>query len=191
MTTLQERLDGGEVIILDGAIAAGLRLWGYTEFGARFLNAIVFMLTALLVGRLSQEFWGGWSGLLAQVLYAGTLLPAMAAFALTPDSLLTLFTTGALLLYWRLVREEGAHLWPMGAALGLCIGLGVLAKGPAVLVFVAPLAMHALIRLGPRRLLGRFDLWLCVAVSSLLGLWWYVAIADRLPGALGYLVDAP
>src|SRR5208283_3325123 len=50
-------------------LAAGLKLLGRNEWGARAFNALCLLATALAVGLLARAWWGGHAGLLAAMIY--------------------------------------------------------------------------------------------------------------------------
>jgi len=172
------------------SIAAGIKLLGINEWGARLALIFWYAGTALLVGALAQSFWGGKFGPLATAVYAMTLLPFVAASTLTTDPILAFWTTATLYFFWRMEQAEaarGRNLWAL--ALGTAIGLGLLTKGPAMLVFLPPLAVFLALRRRLFRALAIPGLWLAVALALALGGSWYVSMAAALPGAVDYFLD--
>jgi 4-amino-4-deoxy-L-arabinose transferase-like glycosyltransferase len=109
---------------------------------------------------------------------------------LTPDTLLALCSALAYYAYWRLeeVRDgRMAMIW--GALLGVGVGLGALAKGPAILVMAAPLGLLTSLR-------RRSASWplepgysAAVVVFVALTAPWFAYISGSLDGAAGYLLD--
>lgn len=171
-------------------MALSMKLLGVTEWGARLPGALSYLCTGLVVGILGARFWGRRIGGLSALIYATSLLPFVAANVLTPDSLLALFTALALLCYGMTVQdpqEGGGTLWWLG--LGAAIGIGALAKGPAILVFVAPCFLHFLLRRGWRRAVRDFRPYAALFVSALIGLWWYWLVTSRVQDAGAYLLD--
>ena len=91
---------GGNEIFLDKppmiyrGIIAGLKLFGHSEFAARFFHSLCFILTSVAVGSLSYSmFKDRWLALLSSMIYATMVIPFIAANFLTPDTILTLWTT--------------------------------------------------------------------------------------------------
>jgi 4-amino-4-deoxy-L-arabinose transferase len=156
----------------------------------RSAHSLWFLGAALLLGALVGRLWERRFGPGAAVIYATMLAPFVATNILTPDTVLTFCVVAAFYCYWRWYSAPGAGqraLWALAA--GCAGGLGILAKGPALLIFAFPLALHALL------------LWRCgrfrvreVAIASLsaavIGGSWYAYICATVPGAFQYLFDS-
>jgi 4-amino-4-deoxy-L-arabinose transferase len=171
------------------AIASGITLAGWNEWGARLPNALAFVLTVLIVAALGRRVtperpW------LPAVVYATSLLPYLAAGVVTTDTLLTLWETLAVLGFTRWwgdgVRRGGrAALLLMWAALATAF----LTKGPPGLLPLAAIVLFAGLAGGGAALRRTFDpaglaLFLAIACS------WFVVVAARDPALLRYfLVD--
>jgi 4-amino-4-deoxy-L-arabinose transferase len=135
--------------------------------------------------------WDNRAGQLSAWVYATTLAPFVAANVLTPDTGLAAFVLLTVYAYWRAEHGGQGSLARCGWWLlaGAAIGLGLLTKGPAVLVFLPPLATHLALRWRHRaRPLGPGP-WLGLTVAAALGLVWYLPIVSSLPGAGAYLLD--
>ncbi len=187
---------GEEEIFLDKppliywGILAGIQLFGQTEFAARLFHAVSFALTCAAVGALAWSLFRdkrlAWASALV---YATMPVPLIAAHFITPDGLLVLWTTLAGLCFWKSTQASGraAGLWKV--LLAGAVGLGFLAKGPAVLIPCVAMFVFLLVR---RRAIGYFwSGWslAALAVFCLIGLGWYAYISWRLPGALAYFFD--
>ncbi len=171
-------------------MAAGMRLFGIGEWGARLAQALWFVGAVLLVGALGRRMHGEAAGRLAALIYATTLLPFFAANILTSDTPLAFCAVLAFYCYWRAQEDGGARSaagWWI--ALGAAAGLGILAKGPAMLVFLAPLVLHFLWRRGLKGALLLPWGYLAIVLALAIGGTWYALIATRLPGAAAYFLD--
>ena len=190
-------------------MAAGMLVLGINEWGARMANALLFMGAVLLIGALGRSLYDRATGRLAALLYATTLLPFFAANILTPDTLLAFWAASAMLCYARASPGEfehpvpspspaargddlsgikwGAGPWWLG--LGATAGLGILAKGPAMLVFLAPAVVHFVHRRGWRGALRSPWGYAAVLVALTIGGSWYLLVGLELPGAGAYLLD--
>jgi 4-amino-4-deoxy-L-arabinose transferase len=193
------------------AIAASLQTFGRSEWAVRLPGALAYTLTALVVALLGQAF-GLRRPMVAAAIWATTLLPFIAASFMTPDMLLTLFESVAVLgyLHWR-ERKPPAALWLMW----LSFGAAFMTKGPpALLPLLAILAFEAtrgrdahargLFRIAPVLTFGALALWwFAYVVARDASMWRYflvdetvnrfaTATHDRNPGWQGlFVVYAP
>lgn len=168
-----------------------MHLLGRNEWGLRFPLAVALVLAALAVGGIARTFWGKEPSRVAALAYATSLGPFLAANVLTPDTLLAATVAG---FYYGYVRAEAAASsrgrvtgWLLA---GLAAGLGLLAKGPALLLWAAPVPVHLLLR---RRLLAALrgpGPWLGAIVALSVGLPWFLWISRTLPGAWSYILDS-
>lgn len=171
-------------------IIAGLRLFGHSEFAVRFFHGLCFVLTSLTVGSLSYSmFKDRWLALLSSLIYATMVVPFIAANFVTPDTILTLWTTLSALCFWKSVnlQDKPRILWQM--LLCGAVGLGFLSKGPAALIpcggmFIFLLARKEIVGyfLSPWSLLG-------VLIFLVTGLSWYIWVDFKVPGAFSYFID--
>ena len=127
------------------SVAAGFKLLGVNEWGARIGQSIALTATAYLVAAWSGAAWGKRVGRLAGAAYVTTILPGVAANALTPDTLLVLWTTAGSWSYWKWHESQrSGERWRWALLLGFSIGLALLTKGAAALVLVAPMVAGTL-----------------------------------------------
>ena len=170
-------------------MALGVKMFGLNEWGMRFANILWFSGTALLTGRMAQSMWRRPIGPLAAVMYALTLAPFAAANVLTPDTVLTFCVTATYGGYWLAVspgsRQREVAGWFLA---GAAAGLGLLAKGPAMCLFAAPLAVHLVWTRGIRMLL-RWEVLASGALALLIGAAWYAPVIADIPGAGSYFMD--
>jgi 4-amino-4-deoxy-L-arabinose transferase-like glycosyltransferase len=170
-------------------IAFGLRILGINEWGARFFHALCYILTIGVVYLLGNKLAGKRLGILAAIMFATMPLPFAGANVVTPDTPLTLFTTLAFFFFWKSI-EPDARLIPLWKILVfICLGLGFLTKGPAVIL--PALAMLVFLLVQRRLLKYLMTPWtlLGLILFCFLGLGWYVLIIHSIPGALAYFWD--
>jgi len=171
-------------------IIAGLKLFGHSEFAVRFFHGVSFLLTALLTGFIGWELFKDKTvGMLAIFIYSTMVVPFIAANFITPDTLLTLWTTLAMLCFWKSIEPHGRKaLWQM--FLCMAIGMGFLAKGPAVLI---P-CLGAFVFLAVRGQLVRYFQisWLIAGLGLfiVIGLGWYIWIGIKIPASFSYFFDS-
>ena len=121
----------------------GLGVWQARLVGA-LATAAVLVLTHHLDRRLVRD---GRRGPAASVLLLiGLPLFVTLGFSIMFDMLLTASVAGAMLALWTAGRTGARTAW---IGYGACIGLGLLAKGPIVLVFTLPAALLGRIWIEP------------------------------------------
>ncbi len=175
--------------LLYWGVGWGVRLFGTNEWGARTAQALWFVATSIVVGLFAGRLWGVELGPLAAIVYSMMLAPAVAADVLTPDTILAFWSTFLVYMYWRYftsgTRRAG---WMFALLMGLGVGGGVLAKGPAILLFLPPIALHLASKKGLRAVF-RPELMAGAVMAAVIGGSWYFAVADKLPGAWAYWFD--
>jgi 4-amino-4-deoxy-L-arabinose transferase-like glycosyltransferase len=108
-------------------IGIAYRLFGLTEFAARFFSAVAGVLTLLATYELGRRMFTPITGLLAACVLGSSLMFCVAAHAATPDAQLILWTTLSLLVFWIGFTADNRN-WLL--AFGVTAALAVLAKGP-------------------------------------------------------------
>lgn len=178
---------------------------GVTEFAGRLVGPVAALLAVLLTWRLAERLFPGVEGIgwRAMAVLAGTTVLVLYGGATMFDALLTIPVLLGLGVLWRIGHgAEGRGVWVL---FGLCLGLGVYAKGPVIALHLLPAL--ALIRLwaptppGWREVAGGLGLALAVALG-MVALWLVPALitgdaafrqeilweqtADRVTGTLGH-----
>ncbi len=112
-------------------------LTGVSGVAARLVGPAFALLTLLLTGVLARRLWPDDKGIAsrAMVALAGTAIFAASGSLLMFDTALAAATVGGML---ALVGATADGRWRWWVALGVAIGLGVLAKGPVILIHLAP-----------------------------------------------------
>lgn len=110
---------------------------GVSEAAARLVGPASAALAIWLTGRLAARLWPDDPGVAgrASLALAGTLVFALFGGVTTFDGLLALTTVAAMLALTRAVATERSLPW---VAVGGAIALGVLAKGPVILIHTLP-----------------------------------------------------
>jgi 4-amino-4-deoxy-L-arabinose transferase len=174
------------------ALAASFSALGRNEWAARLPNAIAFVATGFLVLGLARRFVPTRPWLGAGV-WVAMLAPTLAANVVSTDTLLTLFETLAMYAWVRATepgepgepREPRSRRWIV--TMWLAWGLAMLTKGPVGLLPLVALCgalAAARDRDAIRTLIEPGGL-VCFAVA---GLGWYVWVAIRRPGVVGYFL---
>jgi len=150
---------------------------GESAIVARSVAPLAAVFSVFLTWRLGLRLWpqsverAG----MAALMHASSMLWMCFSPVTMFDALLTVFVQGSLLGVLRAAGGDNRGFWQAG----LCMGLGILSKGPVLLVFVLPVMLagphsHSVLR--PRR-------WLCGVLCSVL-LATVTALAWVIPSAL-------
>jgi len=121
---------------------AGWAIFGVCEWWPRLVSPLVSALNLLLTIGLARRLWPDRHGVggPAVLILASSLLWTFFSTAAMFDIILALFTL--LGMHGTLMASEGKFRRGF-ALLGLAIGLGILTKGPVILVQVLPVALLA------------------------------------------------
>lgn len=120
---------------------AGWAVTGVNDWWPRLISPLLAFLALFLVRRLAQELWPDRPepARMAPWILLGSLLWSLYSQTIMFDLLMAVCTLLGILGLVRVARGK-AHAWGLFA---LAIGLGVLAKGPAMLLHLLPTALLA------------------------------------------------
>ncbi len=169
------------------ALASSIGLFGRNEWAARLPNALAFVATVLLAGRLARRLAPGREEL-AAVVQATSLFPFVAANVITTDSLLTAFETLAVAGFVAHRFDDGERRLPL-CAIWFGFGLAFLTKGPPGLLPLLAIVAFSAWTDGARATLRLFRP-LGLATFALLAFGWYALQVRARPDLFGYLVGA-
>lgn len=112
-------------------------LFGVGEWSGRLVGPLFGFGSLILTVQLAGVLWPANRGvrLAAPFILLGTFIWTLYSTLTMFDSLLTFISLSALLFILKAGRRSSLAAW---AGLGLTIGLGILAKGPVVLLYVLP-----------------------------------------------------
>lgn len=204
-----DELRGQKPVLLYWLMMGAYQLFGVTEFSARFWSALLAVGTVAITFSIGHRLFNLKVALLSGIILASNLMFAVVARAATPDSLLIFLSTLTIAFYvWgspgastnRFIQSFSALDWRWILAMGISMGLALLAKGPVgFLMPMAILGMHLLIirrdRCSQRHALFTvFDPihflkttlamqpLLLLAIALLIALPWYVLVGLRTEG---------
>ena len=161
-------------ILLYWLMSVPVRLLGPSEIACRFAGVIGTAITLLLTFFIGRKLFDAKAGLWAEAILGTTLLMLFVGSSALVDGIAMPFIVGAMAIFiWR----QGEKNWAIDAgAIGVLIGLGMLAKGPLGLlpVFVIIVAIW----FGRENIGGfiRNFLWVCLAVVIAAGIFLLWAI---------------
>lgn len=155
-------------------------LLGTTEFAARLAMALFALAGIAATYALGRRAFGPRAGFLSAVILTTTLMwPVMGRVVIT-DTPLASMTTCALALWWLGHTEKSNRKNFWFALFWVCLGLGVLAKGPVAVVLAFGAIMPYLVWCRPRNGWKMGFAW-GVPLLVLVAAPWFVAVALRNP----------
>ncbi|HAS47163.1 MAG TPA: glycosyl transferase [Microscillaceae bacterium] len=115
--------------------AASMEIFGVNEFAARFPNALIGIVTLVLIFNIGSKVYNPRFGLWWTLVYAGSLLPHFYFKSGIIDPLFNLFIfLGVYQLYLMTLRKTNGQRNRKALLAGFFIGLGILTKGPVALL---------------------------------------------------------
>ncbi|WP_395608839.1 ArnT family glycosyltransferase [Pseudomonas sp. B22129] len=165
--------------------ALSMKAFGISEFSSRFSSWLLHVASCLLIVRFAAQERSLQVGLTAAIIYSTCALGFLSSGAVLTDSALAFSLLLAHLGLWRGLMHADRS-WALAGFIGL--GLGLLAKGPLVLVLITLPATLWLALTGYwRRLLGLP--WLTGTALTLgIALPWYWLAEQKTPGFLEYFI---
>jgi 4-amino-4-deoxy-L-arabinose transferase-like glycosyltransferase len=171
--------------LLFWAIHLGWAVFGVNDWSPRFVAPLFGLAALLLTRRLGRELWPAapLTGDVASLMTFGALFWSLFATMTMFDMLHACFTVAGMI---GMVMAARGRAVAGFTVFGLAVGLGVLGKGPAILVHLLPAGLAApfwLVRLdggGPAPRWARWYLGLAagVALGAAIGLAWALPAAS-------------
>lgn len=154
-----DELRDAKPVLLYWFIISAYKVFGITEFAARFWSAVAALGTVGCTYFIGQRLFDRRAGVLSAIVLASSLMFGVAARAATPDSLLIFFSTAALTVFVafafpvsspnpQVAESSGRFPQSYLATMGMygLMAIAVLAKGPiGFLMPTAIIGMHLLI----------------------------------------------
>jgi hypothetical protein len=182
------RLDG--VAYLEKAplvywmMAGSYAVFGVHDWAARLPLALAVVLLCWIIYRFGRWAFDQEAGMFAGLVLATSIGLFLFTRILIPDAMLTLTITGAIWAWLRLLEPDEQHSRRWAAAMGLCLGAGLLLKGLIAVVFplLAGLAFMAITRqLFSIAAWKKLNLWVVAPVALLIAAPWHIMAALRNP----------
>lgn len=169
------------------AIAAGLKLFGVNEFGARFFSVIAGLLSLIALYWLARTFLDREGALQSTAILASSLLFLLMTRVASTDIYLTLFVIAS---QCYLMRQVYGSKSSLNALLyGLFLGLGFLAKGHIVFLFtLLPYLVAKIFDTHHRKVFTVRQLCIAAAAFCAVGLPWYILVVIENPSLLNYFL---
>ena len=166
--------------------AIAFKLLGVTEFAARLPSWLATMGAMALLFVYARAYFGERIAQGALLIYASCALVFMAAGAVLTDPFLALATTWAMVAL-AMSAKAPSPAWRYGFFVALALGL--LAKGPLMLVLVAgPMLPLSVFYPGLRASFKQLPWVSGLALMLLLSAPWYLLAEQKTPGFLNYFL---
>jgi len=165
--------------------AAGMKLFGINEFGARFFLSFAAGLTAVGTYLIGKLLYCKFTGLLASIILISSIFFQVQFRGLTTDPFLTAAETFMVLGFLSFVRKRRFH-WEI--FFWICAAFAMLTKGPPGLLPLAGLIPAALLTGHAKEVKMLFKSIAGWIIFVILGLGWYLLIALTNPGLFSYFI---
>ena len=165
--------------------AAGMKLFGTNEFGARFFLSVAAGATALATWYLGKLLFCKVTGLIAALVLISSLYFQTQFRGLTTDPFLAAFETLMALAFFSYLNKQKKRWY---ITFWLAAAAAMLTKGPPGLLPLAGLIPAALLtgyKPQLKKLFGSIAGWVIFVVF---GLGWYLLVAIMNPGLLSYFL---
>jgi 4-amino-4-deoxy-L-arabinose transferase-like glycosyltransferase len=169
--------------------AGGMALFGFGEFGARVGHFAAGVLVAAVVWDWQRRDHGPLRGQLAVALLWASALFYLCAGAVLTDMALLAGLVLAMRGFWRALHAPAQEARLEGWLLFVGLGIGLLAKGPIVIVLAAPPVLAWLLATGQVARTWRALPWLRgVLLMLAIAAPWYLLAERKTPGFLDYFL---
>jgi len=166
--------------------AGSFELLGVSEFAARLPSSMLAVLVLILVYLLATRQRNADLGLVSVFLLASSGLFFIIAGAVIMDAALLVGVTLSMAAFWQ-AMHNGGRRW--GYAFFVGISIGLLAKGPLVLVLVGvPLGLWVIAQGNIRQVLQKIPWFSGSLLMLALSLPWYFLAEQRTPGFIDYFI---
>jgi Dolichyl-phosphate-mannose-protein mannosyltransferase len=164
------------------AMAISFKLFGISEFSARFAQGFGVLLLAFALMRIGREFLSEEAGFWAAVVSITSFGPYLFTRITIPDLLIGLWIALSLYFFfqgWRSQRPSLSSCWGLAAA----VAINVLTKGLIGLVFPCAIIFVFLLFVGDLRHLLKMRLFSSALVFLLVAAPWHILAELRNPPA--------
>ena len=165
--------------------ASSYFIFGINEFAARFPEYLINILIIIIVGRIVKK-----SGL--SFYLPGFILLTMPEFLIhtgvvSTDTSFAFCTVMVMLSFWQTMNNEKRTLW--NYVFFAALGLGLLAKGPLVIVLTAPpIFIWCVLEKRLLEVWSKFTWIIGIGITALIALPWYYLAEKGTPGFIDYFI---
>lgn len=172
------------------AMATSMSLFGVSEFSARVPAFLATILTGILVCFFNIKMGGSKLGVQSFIMYLTTPFVFVMAGSTLVDPILTLCVTGTIVAFGVVLLDkvQNVKIWVLFAY--VCMGLGILTKGPVAVVLPASSILMFLCLTRDSSILKKIHLFAGIIIVSCLVTPWFFLMEKTHPGFLRYfLID--
>jgi 4-amino-4-deoxy-L-arabinose transferase-like glycosyltransferase len=168
--------------LLYWCVSAAYAVFRPSAWAGRLVSVLATVGAVQLLGLLAARLYNRRVALIASMSFITAGLPAIIGKMLLTDGILLLCCLAATVLLWTFAAR-GPRL---GRAVGFwaCVGLAVLTKGPAVVLFVGAFGVGLITQPETRGWLRSWRLWLTSPVALAVAAPWYLYAAQHEGGIL-------
>jgi len=165
--------------------ALSFELFGVNEFAARFPYLLFSILIILLVGKYAKRIG-------IDFFIPGVILLTIPEFLIhagvvSTDTALAFCVTLVMLSFWEGFNNKQQYFWKYLFFIG--IGLGLLAKGPIIIILTGPPIFIWLVLSKNFKLLWKsFPWFLGILITGLVAIPWYYLAEQKTPGFIDYFI---
>ncbi len=160
--------------LLYWCVSTSFTLLGKSAGAARLISVLATVVTVQLLATLAVRIFNRRTAMYAAITYVTLALPAIVGRMVLTDALLLACCLAAMCVLWDVARVRAN--WTRCALFWCLVGLGVLAKGPAVFVFVGAFALGLFVSTPSRAWLRSVALWCTLPLAVVVSGWWYVYV---------------
>ncbi len=166
--------------------ALAFKMLGLNEFAVRLPSWLATVCTLSLIYAYTKSYFGERIALAALLIYTSCALVFIASGAVLTDPFLALATTWAMV---ALAMSAKSPAWSWRYGFFVALALGLLAKGPLMLVLVAgPMLPLLIFYPSIRASFKRMPWFSGLALMLLLSVPWYLLAEIKTPGFLNYFL---
>lgn len=165
-----------------------MKIFGINEFAARFPNALIGIVTLLVIYNIGKRIYNIKFGIIWVVVYAASILPHFYFKSGIIDPLFNLFIFLGIYYFFLFGDKQGSKPLLYVALSAVFIGLGILTKGPvAFLLFFLTGVIYMVISKSYKKFLQIKVVLVYAIIVAFVGGFWF--ILQVLSGNLNIIVD--
>ncbi|MCA1980564.1 MAG: glycosyltransferase family 39 protein [Calditerrivibrio sp.] len=167
------------------AIAAGLKVFGINNFGARFFGALASLITLIFTFKTTKFFVSDEEREFPVYILASSFLFIAVSKIVATDIYLTMFTIITQYFYFNQIY--GKRSVYNSICIGIFMGLGFLTKGPIIFIFtILPYFVLKIFLQEFRKVFDIKSILLATLSFTIISLPWYIMVIHKNPELLNY-----